>query len=139
MWTTRSRVWERELVAECEAFFSGCYPRYLSTKGRSVPHWAWLNVLAHGDADDIDALATGESDWPPCSATTVWRQALSFLAQELISQSVRQNLSLAELQRLTLVPLELELDGRWASVANPRTFVGRVRSAIARHPSSRYG
>ena len=139
MWTTRSRAWERELVAECGAFFAGRYAQYLESKGRSVPQWVWLNVLAHGGPDDVDALVRGDFVWLGCSDATVWHDALSFLAQELLDQSVRQNLSLAELQRLTLVPVELELAGLRAPSMDPNAFVGRVRSAIARHPSSRHG
>ena len=32
MWTTGSRAWERELVAECEAFVSGHYAQYLGER-----------------------------------------------------------------------------------------------------------
>jgi hypothetical protein len=139
MWTTGSRAWERELVAECEAFVSGHYAQYLGREGRSVAPWAWVNVLAHGGPDEIDALIRGEPGWRAGSDTTVWHEALAFLAQELVGQSIRQNLSLAELQRLTLVPLALELARRPIPSLDPTAFVARVRSAIARHPSSRYG
>jgi hypothetical protein len=82
MWTTRSRAWERALVAECEAFFSGRSAQYLDNQNRPVPAWAWLNLLAHGSEEDIAAVAAGESEPPrSTSATSVWRQALAFLAQ----------------------------------------------------------
>lgn len=78
-------------------------------KNLRVPDWAWLNVLAHGSQDDIRALANGEPPWRISSDTSVWHEALSFLAEELISQATRQGRALAVLQRSTLVPLELEL------------------------------
>lgn len=34
MWTTQSRAWERALVAECEAFFSGRSAQYLDNQNR---------------------------------------------------------------------------------------------------------
>jgi hypothetical protein len=73
MWTTGSRAWERELVAECEAFFSGQYAQYLDNENRPIPVWAWLNVLAHGSEDDITpANHLGvPSRRPPCG-TRPW-------------------------------------------------------------------
>ena len=103
MWTTGSRAWERELVAECEAFFSGQYAQYLDNENRPIPVWAWLNVLAHGSEDDITALAAGEPPRRTFPETAVWHQALAFLAQELMSQAARRGRPVADLQCSTLV------------------------------------
>jgi len=137
MWSVGRQAEERVLVAECEAFLSGHYAQFLDGSNLRVPDWAWLNVLAHGSQDDIRALAIGEPAWRISSETSVWHEALSFLAQELISQATRQGRALAVLQRSTLVPLELELAGRRGPSMGPTAFVGHVRSAIALHPSSR--
>ena len=112
MWRTRNRAWEEEFVAECEVFLSGHYAQWLAEENRTVPVWAWLNVLAHGSDDDITALATGEPPSRRSQSACVWQQALAFLAQELTSQATRRGYSLADIQRSTLVPLELELAGR---------------------------
>ena len=112
-------------------------PQYLDGKNLRVPDWAWLNVLAHGSQDDIGALAVGEPAWRISSDTSVWHDALSFLAQELVSQATRRGRAVTELQRSALVPLELELAGRRGPSMGPTAFVGHVRSAIAQHPSSR--
>jgi len=136
MWTTRSRTWERELVAECEEFLFGRYAQYLRDESRPVPTWAWLNVLAHGNEEDIAALAASE---PPrrSSPDTVWQEALAFLAQELMNEATRRGLPLASLQRSTLVPLELELAGRWGPVCvQPVEFVSSVLTALTRHHTS---
>jgi len=139
MWTTRNRAWEQEFVAECEAFLSGHYAQWLAEENRPVPVWAWLNVVAHGSDDDLTSLATGEPPGQHAQGASVWQQALAFLAQELISQATRRNCSLADLQRSTLVPLELELAGRRASGAGePAQLVAGVLSALARHPTSRH-
>ena len=137
MWSRGRRPEESALIAECEAFFSGRYAQYVDSKNLRVPDWAWLNVLAHGSQDDIGALAIGEPAWRVSSHTSVWQKALSFLAQELTSQATRQGCALAELQRSTLVPLELEFARQRGPSMGPTAFVGHVRSAIAQHPSSR--
>ena len=137
MWTSGRGAEERALVGECEAFLSGHYAQYLDGENLGVPDWAWLNVLAHGTPDDIRALASGEPAWAISSDTSVWHDALSFLAQELTDQATRQGRALAGLQRSTLVPLELELAGRRGRSMGPTAFVGLVRSTMAQHPSSR--
>jgi hypothetical protein len=139
MLTTHSKVWERALVAECEAFLLGRSAQYLDSQNLPVPVWAWLNRLTHGDTQDIAALADG--DWEPSprfSATSVWPQALAFLAQELMSQATRQGRPLAELQRSTLVAIELDLAGSKAPAAlKPSSLVTMVLKALADQPASR--
>ena len=90
MWTTRNRAWEQEFVAECEAFLSGHSAQWLADANRPVPVWAWVNALAHGSDDDITALAVGEPIRLGSQGTSVWQQALAFLAQELMSQATRR-------------------------------------------------
>jgi hypothetical protein len=140
MWTTRSRAWERALVAECEAFFSGRSAQYLDNQNRPIPAWAWLNLLVHGSEGDIAVLAAGETEpIRPTSATSVWRQALAFLAQELLNQATRQGRPLAELQRSTLVPIDLELAGPRAPTSmKPAALVTSVLRALTDHPTSRH-
>ena len=134
MWSTRCRPWEHELVTECEAYLSGRYAEYLGEAKRPVPVWAWLNVLAHGSEEDVAALAAGE----PHPSISLWHQALAFLAQELMNQAARRGRRLADLQRSTLVPLELELAGKGAqSPVELARFVSRVLSALAQRPTSR--
>jgi hypothetical protein len=41
------------LVADSEAFLSGDYASHLRRQGELVPGWAWLNVIAHGDLEDL--------------------------------------------------------------------------------------
>lgn len=138
MWTTRSRTWERELVVECEEFLFGRYAQYLRDENRPVPTWAWLNVLAHGNEEDITALAASERPRRSCS-DTVWQEALAFLAQELMSEATRRGHPLASLQRSTLVPLELEFAGRRGPAdVEPVEFVSDVLRALAQHRTSRH-
>ena len=83
------------IADECQAFLDGTYARYLVERGKAVPVWAWLNLVAHGDEVQLGPLALGEDDWVPA----VWRPALSRLAR-LATPSVQHDV---------LVPLELEL------------------------------
>jgi len=143
MWPLRKRqrggrASKHEGIAEVEAFPSGHYVRYLVDNKRPVPAWAWLNELAHGSHDDITALTVSE----PRRAlwnTNAWEGAVAFLAQELVSQAPRRGRTLSELQRSTLIPLELELAGRsrrW-SYLTPAQFALTVLSALDR-PTSRH-
>jgi len=130
----RGWVWERELVDECEAFVSGRYLQYLNGDRRSVPEWAWLNVLAHGGEGDIRALAVGR---PPRSSLhdATWRCALVFLAREVLSEVTRRGGTLLDLQRSILVPLELEFATADIWSLRPAHVVGAVLTALAEHPS----
>jgi hypothetical protein len=131
MWTTGTRAAEHELIAECDAFLLGHYAQYLSHKMRRVPVWAWLNVLAHGSKEAIEGLAAERPGWPIGADGGVWDEALSYLAQELLTQVTTKDRALADVQRLTLVPLELELVGRRGPSLTPATFVASVRRALA--------
>jgi hypothetical protein len=61
------------------------------------------------------------------------------MAQELVNQATRQGRPLAELQRSTLVPLELELAGPRAPTSmKPAALVTSVLRALTDHPTSRH-
>jgi hypothetical protein len=140
MWTTRSRAWERTLVAECEAFLTGHYVDRLLSEGRLVPSWAWLNLLAHGTESEIGACAETDGTDGAVGARPDWHLVLAFLAQELLAEAARQGVAVAELQRRALVPLELALIGsRTRSIMAPPAFVSEVRQALAQGSSSRRG
>lgn len=115
----------REMVDDCEAFLLGSYEKHLESQSLPVPVWAWLNVLAHGSADEIRAAADESR-----VTTGGWRAARAYLAAELLVAETRGQ-SLASLQRDVLVPLELQLAARpdvrsWA----PPQWVAAVRSSI---------
>ena len=80
---------------ECEAFVNGRYVAWLGERGRAVPAWAWLNLVAHGDAAELAALATGSDE----SVPPEWRRTLGRLAARATSEA----------QHAVLVPLELQL------------------------------
>ena len=136
MWTTRCRRWERGLVAECEAFLSGHYAQNPGDNDWCAPGWARLNVLAHGsDADVATLAANGGQPWD----NSAWPQALAFLAQELLSEATRQGRPLPDLQRSTLVPLELDLlEPSEPSCVELFQFVTSVLSAREQHRTNQH-
>jgi hypothetical protein len=74
---------------------------------------------------------------PSSSGDSIWHQALAVLAQELMSRTSQEG-SLAELQRSTLIPLELNLVGQRAPSVRPATFVSTVLGVIDPHPASHH-
>jgi hypothetical protein len=98
----RRRSAETELSEECSAFLCGSYREYLDMCGRSIPAWAWVNVLAHGSRDDIEIVATMSSD----DGTP---EGLIGECATAVVAALENGESLVGLQRKTLVPLELAL------------------------------
>ncbi len=138
MWAIgRRRDWEDELGDECEAFLTGDYATYLAARNRPVPVWVCLNVLAHGDHDAVTAVAAGAPRGDASPHTAAWQRALAYLAQEVLSETTRRGCSLGDLQRSTLVPLELELAGRDTRFLGPTQLVSTVLTVLAEHPTSR--
>jgi len=114
---------------------SGHYARCLDDEGRPVPDWAWLNLPARGEDAEIRSIATSgiRRRAPRDSA---WRQAVVFLAQEVLSEAARGGRTVAELQRSTLVPLELALIGQASPDQGPARVVGAALTALAEHPTN---
>ena len=138
MWTTRSRLWEQALVTECEAFLTGRYWQWLLENDCRVPAWAWVNKLAHGTEEEINAYAAIDSVEPEIRGGAEWHMAVAFLAQETIGEAANRGVSLARLQRSVLVPLELELLAwRTSSVDTPTALVTIVREALSQSRTGR--
>ena len=84
-----------DLGDECEAFLNGRYAAWLAERRRPIQAWAWLNLVAHGDAEELGAVAGGDNPLVPGE----WRVPLSVLARRATEDA----------QREVLTPLELEL------------------------------
>jgi hypothetical protein len=125
-----------DLVRESEVFLSGDYAEYLETRSENVPNWAWLSVLAHGTPGQLRSLA----DQNTISAraglrTSVWWQALAFLAGEIVSQR-DDDQDLDQLRRSVLVPLELRGLAGGHPPQRPGDLVRTVLDALDEHPTS---
>jgi hypothetical protein len=89
-----------DLSAAAEAFLAGSYRTHLEAEARVIPAWAWVNQLAHGTLDDIEALG----------ARGLWAtgpEAVVATVAANISRLVRRDgASLAQLQEQGLLRLE---------------------------------
>lgn len=101
-WSGTNRA-ARALVEECEALLSGTYVELCEWRGDPVPVWAWINLLAHGTADQLRAVTIQHARGGR------WYHARDFLAGELLDRADAGRLRLPEFQQDVLVPLELEL------------------------------
>jgi hypothetical protein len=123
------------LATECSAFLRGTLAEYWDDKGITVPVWAWTNLLAHGEEDDIAEAVVR----PGCARRTAghWSVARSYLALEILGL-LDESLSLEDLQCEVLVPLELELSSRpevcgWT----PTQWLEAVDTALRNEHSAR--
>ena len=122
----RTRRKGRELVKECETYLCGRYADHMDAEHRVVPNWAWINVLAHGDLERLREVAAGDGlDPRRRTSTTVWWQAVAFVADVVLAQGGDES-SLDELQRSVLVPLELA----WLAAGLRRTPSQLVRVVL---------
>ena len=95
----------QETVAACEAFLAGKYVEDLLRRDRSIPVWAWTNLLAHGSWGDLRrAVRSSRRD----AAGSVWMAARADACRELLRLADDAE-TLRRLQQEVLVPLELAL------------------------------
>jgi hypothetical protein len=133
----RSRRQGRDLVQECGIYLSGHYADYLEARDENVPNWAWINVLAQADPELLRSLVSENAlSGGVRRRTSVWRQAIVFLAGEILSQQ-NDDRGLDELRRSVLVPLELKWLAADRPPERPFELVRWVLSALDQYPSSR--
>lgn len=121
----RRRADAKQLVKECEAFVNGEFAETCQADGGHVPRWAWINLLAHGTADDLRR----EARTPV--AGDEWHRTRSVVAAAVIARVDAGGVSLAELQRTVLVPLELHaISTPLSALWSPRQLLVRVLAAL---------
>ncbi|MDP1803928.1 MAG: hypothetical protein Q8K72_02065 [Acidimicrobiales bacterium] len=128
-----------DLTLECDAILAGRYADYLCSRGRPAPPWTWVNALAHRSASDLAALAGGD-DRPGADRTPdaqQWRQALAYLADDVVSQVQESGITVGQLQRTRLIALELELCRNPDRCTDPGQLAGLVMAVVRRRPSRR--
>ena len=116
------------IALECEAFLAGTLAEYWEDKGMDLPVWAYMNLLAHGDARQI-----GECVLRPFRTrrgSRSWRVARAYLAYEVLDLTDLE-FTLADLQASVLIPLELAMAGRPdAADWTPRQWVDMVEDTL---------
>jgi hypothetical protein len=108
------------LPDECAAFLAGRWAEERDDPERPLPMWAWLNLVAHGDLDRIQAVAARTD-----GASRGSDQLQSVLARAVISAIPAGELT--RVQRDVLVPLELELIN---TPSSPRRVLELVTTAL---------
>jgi hypothetical protein len=127
----------KELVRESDLYLSGYYAEYLDALNRPVPTWAWLSVLVHGSSEQLRLLAVRDDLGGRLSTRrTLWWQAIGFLAGEIMAHH-DDGLSLDELRRSVLLPLELSWMTTDHGYLHPRELVKTVLSALDQYRGSR--
>lgn len=91
------------MVEELDAFLAGAYVEMCEARQERVPVWAWMNLLAHGTAEELQAAVHRDQ------RADRWRQARAYVAGELLERLDAAEMDLADFQREVLVPLELEI------------------------------
>lgn len=124
----------RDVDRECEAFLTGTLVDYLAERGRPVPSWAWLAVLAHSDEERLVSLASEERVKVPADLRAWW-DVVAFLAGEVLDTARGLTWPCERLQRTRLVPLELELAaynsvGEEGMPREPGAFANVVLAAL---------
>ena len=92
-----------DIAAQCQAFLAGTSRLWLEAQGRPVPAWAWINQLAHGDQDRIEAAASAA----PRGGSP--ESLISCLAVRLVQVLGRHPVDLSAIQVRTLLPHESSL------------------------------
>ena len=139
----RRRVRCGNEVEECEAFLTGHLAEAMVRRGEYVRPWIWINLLAHGSERELRELGglggrREQERWSrtaagPVGPATSWRDARSYLAGEVL-ELADACCSLGEVQRSTIIPLELDLASRtelawW----RPHEWVIVVEAALSNH------
>ncbi len=96
------------LAREAELFLAGGYPAALGGRRQPVPAYAWLSVLAHAYAGDLDGWAVRRHGAEAQRGTVGrWEVAVSLLARETLTTAAAVGRTAGEVQRSVFVPLEL--------------------------------
>ncbi|HET9091711.1 MAG TPA: hypothetical protein VFN50_04835 [Acidimicrobiales bacterium] len=125
-----------QLVDESAGFVMGRLPVRLAEDHRPIPTWARINPLAHGDETTLHEIADGKPSDQTFSERE-WMRALNYLASEVELSRAHAGVTLLEIQREVLIPLELSLvkepcDGVGTG---PRDVVRSVVHALEKYRS----
>jgi hypothetical protein len=120
---------------DCEAFLAGRLAEYRMDHHHYVSVSDWTNLLAHGSEADLKSEIAEANERRPrngkARGDAEWREARGYLAATLLHRATDEG-ALQRIQRLVLVPLELEL-AAGAMAWGPRRWVTEVEGAVTRH------
>jgi hypothetical protein len=121
------------LAEEIEAFLRGSSGEWYRSRGREVPLWAYVNLVAHAEPDRLRQLAmvAPEGSCPGLS----WRGAVALLAREILRVGQGDRGSIRRLQLESRVNLECQLISRSPSGMPPEQLVALGSAYLRDHPS----
>lgn len=125
-WLAKRKA-RRALIIETESFLSGTAQELYVLDAKPVPAWARLNALAHGSPEALEAMA---ANLRGLDSFGTWSWAISTLAHELLDVVEHGSRPLAQVQRASIVPLELVLLAPGAAEPSPRMLVAVGTAAI---------
>ncbi len=111
------------IVEQCGAFLAGSYRELLMCRRQPIPAWTWINVLAHGNEEEVRRRAAEPVGTDGCDAY------LARLARHTLVKMRTEGVSLRAVQRAILIPLELALIG---SVGSATAEEATLSQAVAR-------
>ncbi|MDA8035017.1 MAG: hypothetical protein M0T71_12740 [Actinomycetota bacterium] len=119
----------RAVTGDCEAYLAGTFAERAARERSSVPAWALLNSVAHGDLEQIRAAAAGRG--PRLAALPLgWAHASRQLAGEVAAYVGDDEARLSALQLSVLIPYELELIREHGDGGDLRIAVAWARAAL---------
>ena len=116
---------------ECEAWLAGTWAEYLADHDEPVPPWAWVNKLAHAPEKLVRSMTR-----MPATNDDEWFLLRGCVAEALIKEASSKGVSVADLQRSVLLPIESALfqNETLYRYGNPELMV-RILAAL-HHPSA---
>ena len=131
MWRRRRVRQGAELATDCDAFLTGRYLEHLDSHSDPIPVWAWTNLLAHGNPEQLEAARRllGSAKARDRS-TRVWQDARAYLAGEVLDAADGDPALLQQLQARVLMPLELDLAESTVVLVSARMVVVAVIAAL---------
>lgn len=119
---------------ECEAWLAGRWAEYRAGRGEPVPSWAWLNRVAHASEKAVRSMTR-----MPAVNCDEWFRLRGCVAESLVTEAAQRGLSVPDLQRSVLLPIECALfqDDTHYRFGNPELIVWIL--AALHHPSAQPG
>jgi len=126
----------RTMIEEVDAFLSGAAEAYGQLSSPTIPPWNRINRLAHADLPALRryqaSLALLATDGH-AGSDEEWRKVQWTLTKELLGLVGDEGDLLRQIQRSSLIPLELSMiAGSAASELSPQDLLDAGRAAMER-------
>jgi hypothetical protein len=128
---SRERAAEAAEVASaietCEQLLAGRVLHEVEDAGTPYPQWVWMNALAHGSQGDLEELTKQKGFAGDDPEVRKRRAMVRLLARELLDCARTPGVTVADLQRTVVIPIELHALSEHEC---PATLVRLVRCGL---------